>query len=79
MSLQTVWTWTLRLALPLLVGVLAAALHVIWADSPYAHGLLDIFGTIGLVIAMLGMAMWCAAAWLGEPETTTPDRSEMRP
>ena len=63
-----VWTWIVRLALPLLLGVLASALNAIWFDAPYAHGVLDILGTIGLVVAMLGIVVWCVCAWLGSEE-----------
>jgi hypothetical protein len=51
-----------------MLGVLAAALHVMWAESPYAPGLLDVLGTIGIGVAMLGMMAWCVAAWLDEPD-----------
>jgi hypothetical protein len=63
------WNWTVRLALPLLVGVLGA-LHVMWAEAPYAPGTLDILGTIAIVVTMLGMVLWCVCAWLGD-ETPT--------
>ncbi|MBS0524092.1 MAG: hypothetical protein JSS04_10695 [Proteobacteria bacterium] len=62
-----VWTWIVRLALPVLLGILGASLHVIWA-SPYKHNVLDFIGTGGIVIAMLGIVVWCACAWLGSEE-----------
>jgi hypothetical protein len=70
-----------RLALPILVGVLAGALHVMWADSPYAPGVLDVLGTIGLAIAMVGMMLWCAGAWLDTPDSPAvpPLDGEVRP
>lgn len=73
-----IWTWTVRLALPLLIGVLAAALRVIWSEPPYAPGVLDILGTIGIAVTMLGMVVWCACAWLGsegEPERGPEDKT----
>jgi len=66
-----VWNWTVRLAMPLLLGVLAAALHVMWAEAPYAPGLFDILGTIAIGLTMLLMVVWCVCAWLGG----APDRS----
>jgi hypothetical protein len=73
-----VWNWTVRLALPLLLGVLAAALHVMWSEAPYAPGLLDILGTIGIIVTMLGIVVWCVCAWLGS-EGDPPTRSELSP
>jgi hypothetical protein len=62
---MVVWTWIVRLVLPMLLGVLVAALHVMWTESPYAPGVLDILGTIGIAVAMLGIVVWCICAWLG--------------
>lgn len=59
------WNWTVRLVLPLLLGLLAAALRVMWTEAPYPPGALDILGTIGLVVTMLGIVVWCVCAWLG--------------
>jgi hypothetical protein len=68
-----VWNWTVRLALPALLAILAAALHVIWWESPFKPGLLDVIGTAGIVVAMLGIVVWCVCAWLGcEDEGPTP-------
>ena len=68
-----VWNWTVRLALPVLLGILGAALHVMWWESPYKPGLLDVIGTAGIVVAMLGIVVWCVCAWLGcEGEGPTP-------
>jgi hypothetical protein len=60
-----VWNWTVRLALPVLLGILAAALHVMWWETPYRHGVLDVLGTAGIVVAMMGIVVWCVCAWLG--------------
>lgn len=60
-----VWNWTVRLALPVLLGILAAALHVMWSEAPYKPGVLDVIGTAGIGVAMLGIVVWCVCAWLG--------------
>jgi hypothetical protein len=73
---QMVWNWTVRLALPLLLGVLAAALHAMWTEAPYAPGVLDILGTLGIIVTMLGMVVWCACAWLGS-EGEPPRRGSL--
>ena len=67
-----VWNWTVRLALPVLLGILGAALHVMWWESPYKHGVLDFIGTAGIVVAMLGIVVWCVCAWLGSEQGPTP-------
>jgi len=67
-----VWTWTVRLSLPVLLGILGAALHVMWWESPYKHGVLDFIGTASIVVAMLGIVVWCVCAWLGSEGGTTP-------
>jgi hypothetical protein len=61
-----VWTWTLRLVLPMLLAILGAAIYVIWAEAPYAPGLLDVLGTLGLLVSMLGIVLWCLSDWLSE-------------
>lgn len=66
------WNWTVRLALPVLLGILAAALHVMWWESPDKHGVLDFIGTAGIVVGMMGIVVWCACAWLGSEEGPTP-------
>jgi hypothetical protein len=53
-------------------GLLGAALHVMWWESPYRHGVLDFIGTGGIVVAMLGIVVWCVCAWLGSEEGPTP-------
>ena len=60
-----VWNWTVCLALPLLLGILAAALHVMWTEAPYSPGVLDVLGTLGILVTMVGMIIWCVCAWLG--------------
>ena len=79
--MQTICTWTVRLAIPILLGVLVSALHLIWAESPYKPGLLDIIGTVGIAIAMLGMVVWCVGAWFDTTETPAipPLDGEMQP
>ena len=62
-----VWTWTVRLSLPMLLWILGAALHVMWWESPYKHGILEFIGTAGIVVAMLGIE--------GEPTPLPPARS----
>lgn len=64
------WTWTLRLVLPMLLAILAAALYAMWAETPYAPSLLDIVGTLGLLISMLGIVVWCLSDWLSEDDGT---------
>ncbi|HYD05961.1 MAG TPA: hypothetical protein VEC60_09550 [Reyranella sp.] len=67
----------MRLALPLLLGVLAAALHVMWSEAPYAPSLLDILGTIGILVTMLGIVVWCVCAWLGsEGDEIEPEHED---
>ena len=71
-----VWNWTVRLALPLLLGILAAALHVMWTEAPYSPGVLDVLGTLGILVTMLGMIVWCVCAWLGS-EGEAPRRAHL--
>ena len=59
-----VWNWTVRLALPGLLAILAALLHLIW-EAPYKPGVLDVLGSAGIVIGMMGIIVWCVCAWLG--------------
>lgn len=63
-----VWIWTVRLALPVLLGILGAEVHVIWSESPYKPGVLDMVGTAGIVVAMLVIVVWCICAWLDGAE-----------
>lgn len=65
-----VWTWTLRLVLPMLLAILSAALYVMWTETPYAPSLLDIVGTLGLLISMMGIIVWCLSDWLSEDDDT---------
>lgn len=69
---RVVWNWTVRLALPVLLGILGASLHVMWWDSPYRHGVLDFIGTAGIVVGMLGIVVWCVCAWLVSDDGPTP-------
>jgi hypothetical protein len=62
--IQTVWTWVLRLCLPVLIVVSVKALQWLWVDNIYGTRWLDIVGGTALALGLLSIALWCACVWL---------------
>ena len=66
--IQTIWTWVLRLCLPLLMVVSVKALQWLWVDNIYGTRWLDIVGGTALALGLLSIALWCVCVWLSDAD-----------
>ena len=62
---MSLYSWMFRVLLRLSLGLLGATLGAIWPDSGH-NGWMDIAGTVALVCAMIGVALWTFSAWLND-------------
>jgi hypothetical protein len=67
-SVQTVWTWVLRLCLPMLIGVSVKALDWLWLDNVYGTRWLDVIGGTALALGLASIALWCLCVWLTDAD-----------
>ena len=62
--LPTVCRWMVRVLLPMSVGILGTALHMIWSDSLHPNRFMDVAGTVMLGICIVSVCLWCFSAWI---------------
>lgn len=67
-QIQTVWTWVLRLCLPVLMAISVQALQWLWVDNIYGTRWLDVIGGTALAFGLLSIALWCACVWLSDAD-----------
>jgi hypothetical protein len=67
-----------RVLLPMSVGILGAALDMIWTEPLQANRYMDVVGTVMLAVCMVSTCLWCFSAWMEGKSSERPKHPGLR-
>lgn len=67
-ALSNVWTWVVRLVLPVVLYLAGQVLYWIWIDNVYAHNWTSIVGGVWIAFTMAMIALWLLCVWISTEE-----------